>query len=74
MVRDMSNAVKVKFLRSQGPYTVGEVASFAPDVAERLIHDEAAIKFKDEKPALRKRPIDENKQALAARETDYVTK
>ena len=79
MVNQNIKMFAVKFLKSSGAYTVGEIAGFPEEVAQRLIQDEVAVKYTPTKEEnkmaqLRNRPMGEDKQALENRETDYVTK
>lgn len=78
MARERPHLIPVKFTKSTGNYSVGEIAGFPADVVQRLIDQGVAEKFKKEKAPketkLRNRPVSEDKQALADRDTDYVTK
>ena len=79
MVNKNIKMFAVKFLKSSGAYTVGEIAGFPEEVAHRMIQDEVAVKYsptkeEDKIAKLRNRPMGEDKQALQDRDTDYVTK
>jgi hypothetical protein len=64
----MSEALQtVKFIRSCSPYTVGEIASFKPDIARKLYNAGACEFVVKEKTDDDDKSDDDNREPTAAR-------